>query len=70
MPETGSIKAEARHPCGTPPDDAIWDDLLYQVCVRQSIEVGQKDCREGRAILVSEVRWRMAVGVIEVNSQI
>jgi hypothetical protein len=61
MPETESIKAEARRLVEHLPEDATWDDLLYQVYVRQSIEAGLKDCREGRTIPVSEVRRRLGL---------
>ncbi|MGL4552140.1 MAG: hypothetical protein ACRC33_13245 [Gemmataceae bacterium] len=47
MPDTVSIKSEARRLVEQLPDDATWDDLTYQVYVRQSIEEGLKDCREG-----------------------
>ncbi|MFO0843243.1 MAG: hypothetical protein U0797_12750 [Gemmataceae bacterium] len=61
MPEQGSVKAEARRLVEQLPDDATWDDILYQVYVHQAIEAGLKDCREGRTIPVSEVRKRLGL---------
>jgi hypothetical protein len=61
MPETASIKAEARRLVEHLPEDATWDDLLYQVYVHQSVEAGLKDCREGKTIPVSEVRRRLGL---------
>lgn len=61
MPETGSVKDEARRLVEQLPDDATWDDFLYQVYARQSIDAGFKDCREGRTIPVAEVRRRLGL---------
>jgi len=43
------------------PEDASWDDLLYQIYVRQTIEAGLKDCQEGRTVPVAEVRRRLGL---------
>ena len=59
--ETPSIKTKARRLVEQLPDDATWDDLLYEIYVRQSVEVGLKDCREGRTIPVAEVRRRLGL---------
>jgi predicted transcriptional regulator len=56
-----SIKSEARRLVEQLPDDATWDDLMYEIYVRQSIEAGLKDCREGRTIPVEEVRKRLGL---------
>ena len=40
------------------PDDATWDDLMRKTCVRQTIEKGLADSREGRTRDVKEVRAR------------
>jgi hypothetical protein len=63
MQETASIKAEARRLVEHLPEDATWDDLLYQVYVHQSIEAGLKDCREGRTIPVAEARRRLGLPI-------
>jgi len=53
-----SIKPEARRLVDQLPDDATWDDLLYEIYVLQSIEAGLKDCQEGRTVSTAEVRRR------------
>lgn len=38
------------------PDDATWDDLIHEIYVREVIEKGLADSREGRTKDVREVR--------------
>jgi len=38
------------------PDDASWDDLMYKIYVRQSIEEGLKDSEEGRLFSHEEIK--------------
>lgn len=38
------------------PEDANWDDVMYQIYVRQSIEQGLKDAEEGRVISHEEIK--------------
>ena len=42
-----TIRDEARRLVEQLPDDATWDDLLYDIYVRQSVEAGLADCRAG-----------------------
>jgi predicted transcriptional regulator len=58
---TISAKTEARRIVEHLPDDATWDDVLYQIYVAQTVEAGLKDCREGRVVSVSEVRRRLGL---------
>ena len=51
-----SIKAEARRIVDRLPESASWEDLIYQLYVRQSIEAGLKDADEGQVESVEEVR--------------
>jgi hypothetical protein len=51
-----SIKPEARRLVEQLPDDATWDDLMYEIYVRQAIESGLKDTQEGRTSSIAEVR--------------
>jgi len=53
-----SIKTEARRLVDQLPDDATWDDLMYEIFVRQAIEAGLADSRVGRTVPVAEVRER------------
>jgi predicted transcriptional regulator len=61
MPTT-TIRDEARKLVEQMPDDASWDDVLYQVYVRQSIEAGLKDIREGRVVSSEEVQRSLGIG--------
>jgi hypothetical protein len=56
-----NVKDEARRLVDQLPNDATWDDLLYQIYVRQSIEAGLEDCRQGRLVPVAEVRKRLGL---------
>jgi hypothetical protein len=61
MPEATSVKSEAQRLVEQLPDDATWEDLLYEIYVRQAVEAGLRDCREGRTVPVSEVRRRLGL---------
>lgn len=60
--QTESIKQQAYHLLEKLPDKATWDDLMYQIYVRQAIEAGIKDSDEGRTVDVAEVRKRFGLG--------
>ena len=53
---TSSIKNEARRIVNQLPETASWEDLIYRIYVRQSIEAGLKDADEDRVEPVEEVR--------------
>ena len=55
MPTT-SIKTEAQKLVNQLPEDASWDDLMYEVYVRQAIEAGLRDSEAGRTLDVKDVR--------------
>ena len=55
MPNS-TVKDEARRLAELLPDDATWEDLQYQIYVRQAIEAGLKDSREGRTVPLEEAR--------------
>ncbi len=38
------------------PPNATWDDLMYQIYVREAIEKGMEDSKAGRTKDVSEIR--------------
>ncbi len=42
------------------PDDATFEDIQYHIYVREKIEKGLKDVREGRVISQEEVEKRMS----------
>ena len=56
MAGTSTIKDEARRIVDDLPENASWEDLVYRIYVRQSIETGLKDCDAGRVETVGDVR--------------
>ena len=40
------------------PESATWDDLMYKIYVRQTIEAGLEDSEAGRTTDVKELRAR------------
>lgn len=54
--QTENIKQEAHRILEKLPEKATWDDLMYQIYVRQAIEAGIKDSDEGRTFDIKEVR--------------
>ena len=50
------IKVEAHRLVDQLPDHATWEDLVYRIYVRQSIEAGIRDADAGRVESVAEVR--------------
>ena len=59
--QTANLKAEARRLVDQLPEDATWEDLMYEIYVRQKIEAGLKASDEDRAIDVEEVRRRFGL---------
>jgi hypothetical protein len=57
-----TIKEEARRLIEQLPEDATWEDLQYEIYVRQAIEAGLKDSREGRTVPLAEARRRFGLG--------
>ena len=50
MAEKPNIKSEARRLVESLPDTASWDDVAYEVYVRQSIEAGLAEADAGRLV--------------------
>ena len=59
--QTENIKQEAHRLLEKLSDKATWDDLMYQIYVRQAVEAGIKDSNEGRTVGVKEVRKRFGL---------
>ncbi len=55
------IKNEARRLVEQLSDEATWEDLMYEVYVRQTIEAGLEDSRGGRVLPVNEVRAKFGL---------
>jgi hypothetical protein len=51
-----NVKEEARRLVENLPEDVTWDDLMYQIYVRQTIEAGLADSDANRVTEVEKVR--------------
>ena len=56
-----NIKSDARRLVEALPDGATWDDLMYEIYVRQAIEAGLEDSKAGRTVDVKEVRAKFGL---------
>ena len=59
--EAVKVKDEARRLIERLPDDATWDDLMHEIYVRQAIEAGLEDSREGWLSDIEAVRERLGL---------
>ena len=59
--QSTKIKQETQRLLEKLPDNATWDDLMYQIYVRQTIEAGLEDSEVGRTIDVKEVRAKFGL---------
>jgi predicted transcriptional regulator len=50
MADSTNIKADARTLVEALPETATWDDLAYEVYVRQAVETGLVDADSGRTV--------------------
>jgi len=57
-----TIKEDARLLIERLPEDATWEDLQYEIYVRQAIEAGLKDSRAGRTVPLAEARRLFGMG--------
>ena len=58
---TATVKQHARQLVEELPDNATWDDLMYEIYVRQAIEAGIRDSDVGRTHDVHAVRTRLGL---------
>ena len=58
---TPNIKQEAYNLVGKLSENATWDDLMYEIYVRQAIEAGLADSEAGRTKDVKEVRAKFGL---------
>lgn len=56
--EKTELKKEVENLLRDLPDDADWDDLMYKIYVRQSIEQGLKDSDESRVVSHEEIKMK------------
>ena len=55
------IRQEAQRLIEKLPENATWDDLMYEIYVRQAIEAGLADGDAGRTLDVKEVRAKFGL---------
>lgn len=53
-----TVKEEARKLVDSLPESATWDDLMYELYVRQKIETGLRAAEEGRVVAHEQVKQR------------
>ena len=56
-----NVKEKARRLVENLPEDVTWDDLMYQIYVRQTIEAGLADSEADRVIEGKDVRKRFGL---------
>ena len=59
--QTTNIKQAAHRLIEQLPENATWDDLMYEIYVRQAIEAGLADSAAGRTLDVKEVRAKFGL---------
>lgn len=59
MSDQNTPKAQARDIIEALPDSASWDDLMYELYVREAIEAGLADVAAGRTFSHDEVKARL-----------
>ena len=58
---TTDIKQEAHRLVDALPEDATWEDLMYEIYVLQTIKAGIADSEAGRRVDVKEARVRFGL---------
>jgi len=51
-----NLKGEAHRLIDRLPEAATWDDLMYEIYVRQAVEAGLHDSESGRVVDADSVR--------------
>ena len=59
MSDSPSTKAKARETVDRLPDSASWDDVMYEMYVREAVDAGLADVAAGRSLTQAEVRSRI-----------
>jgi hypothetical protein len=59
--QTPDVRADAHRIIDGLPENATWDDIMYRIYVRQTVEAGIKDASDGNVIPVEEVRRRFGL---------
>jgi len=58
-----TIKDEARRLIEMMADDATWEDLQYEIYVRQAVATGLKDSDDGRTVPLADARKRFGLDI-------
>jgi hypothetical protein len=53
------VKEEAKKIIDNLPEDASWDDVMYEFYVRQKVELGLKAIEEGNTISLEEAKKKL-----------
>jgi predicted transcriptional regulator len=61
MDAPSNVKAAARQLVERLPEGASWDDLMYEIYVRQAIDEGLADVAAGRTVSAAEVRAELGL---------
>jgi hypothetical protein len=56
-----NIKEEAHRLVDKLPEESTWDDLMYEIYVRQAVESGLEDSKAGRTTDVGDVRKKFGL---------
>ncbi|HEY9800581.1 MAG TPA: hypothetical protein V6D25_09495 [Leptolyngbyaceae cyanobacterium] len=56
-----NIKEEARKLIDKLPANSTWDDLMYQIYIRQVVEAGLAESEAGKVVSVEEVRAKFGL---------
>lgn len=59
--EKAELKKEMNDLLDELPENANWNDVMYKIYVRQSIEQGLKDVEEGRVISHEDLKKKFGV---------
>lgn len=59
---SNNVKHDAAQLVRDLPEQASWDDLMYEIYVRQQIEQGLRAADEGRVVSHEDVKRRFALG--------
>lgn len=59
--ETTDIREEAKRMVDRLPSHSTWEDLMHEIYVRQTIDKGLADSRNGKTTDVNDVRKRFGL---------
>jgi predicted transcriptional regulator len=59
MTDPINAKAHAREAIEGLPDSASWDDVMYELYVREAIDAGLADVRAGRSVPHEQVKGQL-----------